>query len=109
MCAPSGTRHFPGLTRATLTTPQGLINVTLEAPPLLRWGTALLRFDESVGSSIDSPTSAEVESMRNITTEPAGKVAPADGESQQPAPTKPEPTIVSCHPQRGWIVVEGVL
>lgn len=47
--------------------------------------------------------------MRNIVPGPAGKVAPAGEQSQQPTPTKTEPTIVSCDPRRGWHIVEGVV
>jgi hypothetical protein len=47
--------------------------------------------------------------MRNITTEPAGKAAPVGEKSEQPTPNVKPPTIVSCAPKRGWIVVEGSL
>ncbi len=47
--------------------------------------------------------------MRNIIKEPAGNVAPAGTESQQPAPIKPEPAILACDPRRGWHIVKGVL
>ncbi len=38
--------------------------------------------------------------MRNITTEPAGKAAPAGEGSQQPAPTNK--TILVCRPGGKW-------
>ncbi len=61
------------------------------------------------GRATDSTTFSEVESMRNITTEPAGKAAPVGEKSEQPTPNVKPPTIVSCAPKRGWIVVEGSL
>ena len=39
----------------------------------------------------------------------AGQVAPVVKESKQPPPNVKPPTIVSCAPKRGWIVVEGSL
>ena len=38
--------------------------------------------------------------MRNITTEPAGKVAPVAEKSQQPTPS--EKTILVCRPGGKW-------
>ena len=55
---------------------------------------------KAVGSRIDSTTSAEVESMKNITTEPAGKAAPAGDKEPQPAPN--EKTILVCRPGGKW-------
>ena len=54
----------------------------------------------TVGPDIDPTTSSEVASMRNITTEPAGKAAPAGEGSPQPAPN--EKTILVCRPGGKW-------
>ena len=53
-----------------------------------------------MGGHIDPTTSSEVASMRNITTEPAGKVAPVAEKSQQPTPS--EKTILVCRPGGKW-------
>jgi hypothetical protein len=46
----------------------------------------------------------------NNNTEGQGKLAPVFVKENGQMPTeKVPPTIVSCHPKRGWVVVEGVL
>ncbi len=47
--------------------------------------------------------------MDTSAPETGGKVAPSTEKSQQPTPNAKPPTIVSCAPKRGWIVVEGSL
>jgi len=45
----------------------------------------------------------------NIEKSTVGKAAPAGKKSERPATNKPKPAIVSCTPQSGWCIVEGLL